>query len=58
MSPLRVLNFSLIGAPHSCFTAEFANCMKRSRRRKRKEEKTLTFADRISEIAKAIFFKF
>ena len=56
MSPLSVPNFSPI-QEHIRVIADFAKCAKRSRRKKRRKNPQ-TLADRISEMAGAIFFKF
>ena len=55
--PFKCAKFQPDWTTHSCFMAEFAKCVKRSRRKK-EEKKTQTLAARISEMAGATFFKF
>ena len=55
--PFKCAKFLPDWSTNSCFIADFAKCAKRSRRKKRRK-KTLTLADRISEMDGVIFFKF
>ena len=49
--PFKCVKFHPDWSTHSCFIADFAMCAKR-------RKKTQTLAARISEMARAIFFKF
>ena len=55
--PFKCSKFQPDWSTNLCFMADFAKCAKR-RKRKKRRKKTLTLADRISEMDGAIFFKF
>ena len=58
MSPLSVPNFSPIGAQIRVLWRILQSVRKEEVEEKKRRKKTLTLADRISEMDGAIFFKF